>query len=360
MSEVDKSASNQVLSLDNKVRKKRHCLTMERRLSVIQQVKSGKSENAVAAELGVSRHQIQGIMKNEKKIIEGVNGQQLKLCSKVLVTTNKYPEIDLAVFNWFKQVRNPQGRCRPLPLSRSIIQARARLEAQRMKISEFKASDGWFARWRKRFNVGDSVALFGEAGDVDMAQAEEKMEQLRNKLSSQNYSVENIFNMDEAPLFYRAMPTRTYELRSESNQDKRQLGRGTKSLKAKDRLTLVLCCNATGSCKIDPLLIGSAKQPHCFRDGKCPVPYYSQKNAWMDRAAYKFWWELFLSNIRKWTREPVALIMDQCSGHDATLKDDREQVTVYFLPPNTTSIYQPLDQGIIASTKSRVCIKTRK
>ena len=44
--------------------------------------------------------------------------------------------------------------------------------------------------------------------------------------------------------------------------------------------------------------------------------------------------------------------MDHCSGNDATLKDDRGQVTVYFLPPNTTSIFQPLDQGIIASTKS--------
>jgi hypothetical protein len=78
-----------------------------------------------------------------------------------------------------------------------------------MKISEFKASDGWFARWRKRFNIGDSVALYREAGDVDLAQAEEKMEHLRNQLSSKNYSVENIFNMDGAPLFYRAMPTRT-------------------------------------------------------------------------------------------------------------------------------------------------------
>ena len=41
-----------------------------------------------------------------------------------------------------------------------------------MKISEFKASDGWFARWRKRFNVGDSVALFGEAGDVNIEEVE--------------------------------------------------------------------------------------------------------------------------------------------------------------------------------------------
>ena len=129
------------------------------------------------------------------------------------------------------------------------------------------------------------MALYGEAGDVDMAVAEEKMEQLRNELTAQNYSADNIFNMEEALLFYKAMPTRTYELQSDSSQDKRQLGRGTKSLKAKDRLTLVLCCNATGYCKIDPMVIGSAKQPHCCRDERCPIPHYSQKKSWMDRPA---------------------------------------------------------------------------
>jgi CENP-B N-terminal DNA-binding domain len=63
MSEVDKSVGNQVQPLDYKVRKKRHCLTLERRFRVIQQVISGLSENAVAAELGVLRYQIQGIIK---------------------------------------------------------------------------------------------------------------------------------------------------------------------------------------------------------------------------------------------------------------------------------------------------------
>lgn len=31
-----------------------------------------------------------------------------------------------AVFQWFKLVRNPLARCKPLPVSRSIIQARAK------------------------------------------------------------------------------------------------------------------------------------------------------------------------------------------------------------------------------------------
>jgi hypothetical protein len=124
-----------------------------------------------------------------------------------------------------------------------------------------------------RYNIGKSVSLFGEAGELDLAAAEKEIEVLRQKIASMKYSKENIYNMDEAPLFYRAMPTKTYEFVSEGSQtDRRQMGRGTKALRAKDRLTLVLCCNATGSSKIPPLLIGTAAKPHCFRDGACPIP----------------------------------------------------------------------------------------
>jgi hypothetical protein len=50
--------------------------------------------------------------------------------------------------------------------------------------------------------------------------------------------------MDETGLLYRAMPTRSYVSRDEGP---RKTIRGTKALRAKDRLTLVLCVNATGT-----------------------------------------------------------------------------------------------------------------
>ncbi len=137
-----------------------------------------------------------------------------------------------------------------------------------------------------------------------------------------------------------------------NTSDKRQANRGTKSLRAKDRITLVLCVSATGSRKVPPLLICTAKQPHCFRTERSPVPYINQSSAWMDRKIYTHWWnEVFVPAVRQWTKKPVALIMDCCSGHDLTLKDPTGQIALYFLPPNTTSIYQPLDQGIISSVK---------
>ena len=49
--------------------------------------------------------------------------------------------------------------------------------------------------------------------------------------------------------------------------------------------------------------------------------------------------------------------MDSCSGHDKTCTDPLGQVECFYFPPNTTSIYQPLDQGIIAVIKKRY--KTR-
>lgn len=122
---------------------------------------------------------------------------------------------------------------------------------------------------------------------------------------------------------------------------------------AKDRLTLVLCVNATGTCKIDPLLVGSAMNPHCFRDERSPIPYTSKKNAWVDRKIYREWWSnIFLPAVRLFTHEPFALLMDNCSGHDPSCVDPRGQVEVIYFPPNCTSVYQPLDQGIITTLKT--------
>ena len=154
--------------------------------------------------------------------------------------------------------------------------------------------------------------------------------------------------MDETGLLYRAMQTRSYVSRDEGP---RKTIRGTKA--AKDRLTLVLCVNATGTCKIPPLLVGSSKNPHCFRDQPSPVPYVSQKNAWVDRNIYRGWWtDIFLPAIRKYTKEPVALLMDNCSGHDPSCIDPTGQVEIIFSPPNCTAVYQPLDQGIIMTLKT--------
>ncbi|KAL5491390.1 hypothetical protein EMCRGX_G016671 [Ephydatia muelleri] len=54
------------------------------------------------------------------------------------------------------------------------------------------------------------------------------------------------------------------------------------------------------------------------------------------------------------TCDPVALlqVVDGFSGHDENVNDPLGQVTVFKFPPNITSVYQPLDQRIIATLKT--------
>jgi len=44
--------------------------------------------------------------------------------------------------------------------------------------------------------------------------------------------------------------------------------------------------------------------------------------------------------------------MDNCAGHDPECVDPLGQVEIFFFPPNVTSVYQPLDQGIISVMKT--------
>ena len=65
------------------------------------------------------------------------------------------------------------------------------------------------------------------------------MVQSREQLST--YDPERIFNMDETGLYCLCLPNRAY-----TSAGRRRRARGSKAMKAKDRVTLVLAFNATG------------------------------------------------------------------------------------------------------------------
>ena len=45
----------------------------------------------------------------------------------------------------------------------------------------------------------------------------------------------------------------------------------------------------------------------------------------------------------------VLLVLDKAPGHPIQLGDFYPNVKVVYLPPNTTALLQPMDQGVIAS-----------
>jgi len=67
--------------------------------------------------------------------------------------------------------------------------------------------------------------------------------------------------------------------------------------------------------------------------------------------------QCFIPEVKEYLKKEglplkVLLIIDNAPGHPQSNSIEDENVQVVFLPPNTTSLLQPLDQGVIRCVKA--------
>ena len=102
--------------------------------------------------------------------------------------------------------------------------------------------------------------------------------------------------------------------------------------------------------KLPMFVIWKSKNPCCFKNVKhLPCEYKSQKKSWMNSEIFEEWVRKLDRKFRADDRN-IALIIDNCSAHPSI--SNLTNVQLVFLPPNTTSILQPTDQGVIRSLKA--------
>ena len=80
-----------------------------------------------------------------------------------------------------------------------------------------------------------------------------------------------------------------------------------------------------------------------------PVEYVTNKKAWMQSDLFTKW----LTKLdRKFMQagQRVAVVVDNCPAHP-NVQSQLLAIQLVFLPPNTTSVLQPCDQGIIRRLK---------
>ena len=112
--------------------------------------------------------------------------------------------------------------------------------------------------------------------------------------------------------------------------------------------------NAIGE-KLPMFVIGKSKTLRCFKHIKnLPCKYKSQKKSWMDSQIFEEW-------VRKLDRtfgmegRKIALLVDNCTARPSV--SDLTNVQLVFLLPNTTSVSQPMDQGVIRSLKAHYRVR---
>ena len=102
--------------------------------------------------------------------------------------------------------------------------------------------------------------------------------------------------------------------------------------------------------KLPMFVIGKAKSPRCFKRVKhLPCRYRSQKKSWMDGILFEEWVREIDRQFTK-ERRNIVLFVDNCPARPTI--DNLVSIELIFLPPNTTSKLQPMDQGVIRSLKA--------
>lgn len=118
---------------------------------------------------------------------------------------------------------------------------------------------------------------------------------------------------------------------------------------SKECLTVLASTNMDGSHKLPLLVIGKAKNFRCFKGiHSLPISYEANYRAWMMQELFEKWLRHVDKEMQKHNRR-VLLVLDNWYAHGAV--KDLQAITLEFLPGNTSSIRQPLDQGIIINLK---------
>jgi hypothetical protein len=331
-------------------KKRKHTfLTIETKLEILKKLSKGESGASLAKFYGVGTSTISDI--KAKK--DGIEKFALKMDSEEGSQTRKTvrlannAELEDAMYIWFTQRRSLGEPISGPMLCEKALQFNKSLEGP----ADFKASAGWLNNFKKRHGIRE-LEIQGEKLSSDHVAAQTFKQKFIDMVTENQYTRDDIYNADETGVLWRSLPRKSLASRREMSAP------GFKV--SKERVTALVCANASGSHALKLLVIGKSKSPRCFKNVKTlPVIYNSQKNSWMTAYIFENWYKNeFIPSVKKYREEnnktgKVLLIIDNAPTHPSheLLNAIEKDFVVQFLPPNVTAILQPMDQAIIEKMK---------
>ncbi|UYV61603.1 hypothetical protein LAZ67_1005513 [Cordylochernes scorpioides] len=340
---------------DNNKKQKRSAISLETKIIILDCLAKGERSTAIGKRYNLGESTIRAIKKNEAAIRRSVrSGTNLSSKISSYSRGTLIEKTEKALVIWIEDLTQKR-----IPLDGHLIKMKALKFYKELKESEpstssresnpqFSASTGWLTGFIKSHSF-HNLKIKGEVASADEEAARKYPEKLAKIIKDGGYCAHQIFNADETGLFWKKMPTRTYIAKSEKNAS------GFKA--AKDRVTLLLCSNASGDRMLKPLLVNRSLKPRALK-GKdlntLPVHWMANKKAWVTTAIFTEWFnKCFVPEVENYMKEmglefKILLILHNAPGHPNL---EHPNIKVVFFPPNTTSLIQPLDQGIISTFK---------
>ena len=195
-------------------------------------------------------------------------------------------------------------------MTRNLIRLHAKKTAQQMNIDNFLVSSGWCTQFMKRNKL-----VLRQKTKISQRLPDDLEEKITSFQSfvirarrSKNYSLVNIGNMDEMPVWFDMPTSKTVD----------STGAKTVLLKTtgheKTRFTVVLACLADGT-KLKPMVIFKRKTmpKDNFPAG---VVVHNHPKGWMDESGVKIWIEkVWRARPGGFANTQSLLVWDSFSAH---------------------------------------------
>lgn len=331
----------------NQVKRKKVVVSIETKLEALKKLDSGYTIKAVAAMYGVGEVTVGDWRRNRKTFEQWFSNQASSTTGRKTMKSSDYESVGHALFLWFTQQRQ-----KGVPVSGPILQEKALSFAKKVANTEsFSASTGWLDRWKKRHGIRQ-LSICGEKLSADVTCIEKFKADFEKEIREKGYTLDQVYNCDETGLNYKMLPSKTLASKEEKAAPGHKM--------SKERVTIMACANATGEHKLPLFLIGKSAKPRALKDisaNALPVCYRNQKSAWMDGALFKEWfYEQFVPKVERFLKAkklPIKalLLMDNAPSHPSENELRKGEIIVKFLPPNVTSLLQPMDQGVLENLK---------
>lgn len=310
--------------------KKRRSLSVEEKVRMIELLEAGASNADVCRYLGISQSTLSTIWKSREHLKTVFYSD---FAHKKKLKSSQHKDIEQALLQWFKVQRSQN-----FPISGPILQEKADDFARLLNKPNFKCSASWITRFRKRHNI-----VFKKMSE-DTARG--SMDVFENWLEAvwpalrRDFADCDVYNADETGLFYNLTPDKTMYYRGETCRAGEM---------SKDRLTVLVAANMSGTDKRNLLVVGKAKTPRSlYNSEQSSILYRSNKRSWMSSEIFTHW-------LNEWDHElmgenrRILLTVDNCPSHSPVV--NLKNIKLVFLPPNTSGVLQPMEQGIIRSLK---------
>lgn len=339
--------STTVTDSDKKIRRVKS-VPLNVKLRALKEVKCGRPVSIIAKNLNVTNKTVKNWLKNSDKLLKWEDEH----CGKLLEQQKRMRKadndlVDKATWIWYKQKR----ACSPgVNIPGPLVQTQAKyfndlINKSKNEDKVFEASKGWLDKWRKRNNIGH---FNGKKLSCDSDFSKLYKQEFDNYLQAQHLTLDQIFYCDKTIINYKVMPKKIIDENNKEPDSNNSSSNNNNDNLKKERVTIMTCCNATGTFKLPLLVIGKYPKPRAIKNlSSLPVNYTSDPSTNLTYDIFKEWFEAdFIPRVSNFLTEGTlpykraTLFMDNCLINQPLVvnNDDNffDSTNIRYFPTNFT------------------------